>query len=230
VRSAGVPQGRPGGRHLLRSSALATAIVRDACVAPGDLVVDLGAGSGMITKPLLGAGARVLAVEADRALAARLRRACPEATVVEGDALAFELPREPFRVVANLPFALAAELCRRLLRPEVELVSADLIVEWNFAAKRARLWPSSAQSVVWSAWFELAVTRRLPPEAFAPRPSVAAGVLRARRRAYPLVDPSIAARYEAYVRAAFRRDARARERDPHGWAARFRERPFDSLR
>ena len=101
------------------------------------------------------------------------------------------------------------------------LVSADLIVEWDFAAKRARLWPSTAQTVLWSAWYDLAVVRRIDPWAFTPVPSVAAGVLRARRRERSLVRPDEAARYETYVRQGFRTDQRARERDPHAWAHAF---------
>jgi 23S rRNA (adenine-N6)-dimethyltransferase len=223
LSSARVPTARPGGRHLLRSRRLAEAIVADAAVEHGELVVDVGAGSGMLTAALLAAGARVLAIEPDRRLAARLRRACPEAQIVEADALLAPWPREPFRVVANLPFAHAASICRSLLGdPLVALSGADLVVEWDFAAKRARLWPSTAQTVVWSAWHELAVVRRIDPRAFAPVPSVAAGVLRARRRVHPLVAPADAARYEAFVRDGFRR-AGARELDPHAWAARWQE-------
>jgi len=161
LSSARVPSARPGGRHLLRSRRLAEAIVADAGVAAGDLVVDVGAGSGMLTGALLAAGARVVAIEPDRQLASRLRRACRDARVVEADALREPWPREPFRVVANLPFAFAAEICRSLLSdPQLPLRSADVIVEWDFAAKRARLWPSTAQTVLWSAWYELAVVRR----------------------------------------------------------------------
>jgi len=196
--------------------------VRDAGVAPGELVVEIGAGSGMLTKPLLAAGARVTAIEPDRVLAQRLRRACPAATVVERSWRQAEWPREAFRVVANVPFAEAADICRSLLGdPRVPLQSADLIVEWDFAAKRARLWPSTAQTVVWSAWYELTVVRRLPPRSFAPPPSVAAGILRARRRDVPLVDPARAGRYDTFIRRQFRHDPRARELDPHGWAVRF---------
>jgi 23S rRNA (adenine-N6)-dimethyltransferase len=223
LSSARVPQARPGGRHLLRSRRLAEAIVADAGIAAGDLVVEIGAGSGMITTPLLAAGARVVALEPDRRLASRLRRACPAAEVVAADALRYRWPDEPFRVVSNLPFAHAADICRRLLGdPSFPLCSADLIVEWDFAAKRARLWPSTAQTVVWSAWYELAVVRRIEPTSFVPVPSVAAGVLRARRRERPLVRPGDAARYEAFVRAGFRRDG-ARERDPHAWAMSWKK-------
>lgn len=90
------------------------------------------------------------------------------------------------------------------------LVAADLIVEWDFASKRARLWPSTAQTVLWSAWYELAVVRRLPPAAFTPPPSVAGGVLRARRRTVPLVPARDARRFERFVRDGFRRDRHAR--------------------
>jgi len=197
--------------------------VRDARVASGELVVEIGAGSGMLTQPLLAVGARVVAVEPDRAFAARLRRGCPEARIVERGWRDVPWPGERFRVVANVPFAEAAEICRSLFSdPRVPLTAADLIVEWDFAAKRARLWPSTAQTVVWSAWYELAVVRRLPPSFFVPAPSVAAGILRARRREVPLVDPRQAVRYEVFVRRQFQTDPRAREIDPHGWAVRFR--------
>jgi 23S rRNA (adenine-N6)-dimethyltransferase len=198
--------------------------VGDACVAPGDLVVDVGAGSGMLTRPLVRAGARVIAIEPDRAFAARLRRACPEADVRELDALAWEWPREPFRVVANLPFLHAADLCRALLSdPRVALLRADLVVEWDFASKRARLWPSTALGVVWGAWYELRIARRIEAAAFAPRPSVAAAVLQARRRPVPLVPVSSASGYAAFVRRGFRRSSRARELDAHAWAERWQE-------
>jgi 23S rRNA (adenine-N6)-dimethyltransferase len=225
---------RPRGRHLLRSSALATAIVRDAGVAADDLVVDIGAGSGMLTRPLVATGARVIAIEPDAQLAARLARACPDARVMRCDVRVFAWPRVPFRVVANLPFAHATEICRSLLTdPALPLVSLDAVVEWDFAVKRARVWPSTVTSVLWSAWYELAIVRRLPPSAFAPQPRVAAAVFRARRRNEPLVPLREARAFGSFVGGAFRAGrvpgrARAllpRDLDAHAWAALWRERP-----
>lgn len=203
VRDRAAP--RPRGRHLLRSSRLADAIVRDAGVERRDLVVDVGAGSGMLTRALLRAGARVRAVEPDARLAARLRRACPDAVVVAADALEAPWPEEVFRVVANVPFAHTTDICRALLSdPLVPLLSADLIVQWDAALKRARLWPSTFLGVLWSTWYELSVLRRIAPVAFAPAPPVAAAVLRARRRPESLVPAPQARAYESFVRRAYR--------------------------
>lgn len=193
------------GRHFLRSKALAESLVH--AVRPGELVLDLGAGEGILSAALLGAGARVWAVELDPALAVRLRdRFGGSARVVEADATTFALPREPFAVVANLPFAHGTEILRRLLDPAAPLRCAELVVQWELAAKRAAAWPTTLLSAWWGAWHELAVVRRLPRTVFAPPPSVDAAVLRAVRRAEPLVEPHHASAYEAFLRAAY--DAR----------------------
>jgi len=195
------------GQHFLRSSRLADELVRAAGVRPGDLVVDLGAGHGALTRALARAGARVVAVERDPRLAAELRGA--ERQVVEGDALAFRWPREPFAVVANLPFGVTTAVVARLLGdPRLPLRQADLIVQLGFALKRSAAWPSTLQGVLWSVGYELSVTRRIDRSAFAPPPAVDAAVLRAVRRSRPLVGPREYAAFAAFVRAGFRQSVR----------------------
>jgi 23S rRNA (adenine-N6)-dimethyltransferase len=107
-------------------------------------------------------------------------------------------------VVANLPFARSSEILRALLGdPATPLRRADLIVQWEFAAKRAAVWPSTLQSLSWGPWYELAVSRRLDASAFAPRPRVSAAVLRVLRRPVPLIDPIDARGWIALLRSAF---------------------------
>ena len=233
---------RGRGRHFLRSSKLAAELVRAAGVRRGDLVLDLGAGTGVLTGALARAGARVIPVEIDRELAAGLTQRFPHA--IQGDATRIALPREPFKVVSNLPFGGATAILRRLLDPRVPLTTADVIVEWGFAEKRAAVWPSTQLATYWGAWFELALTRRLPRGVFAPQPSVDAAVLRLKRRDEPLVPVSERRAYDAFLSRGYRdgpravvpwaalkrleaelgfdRQARPRDLDATQWAALFR--------
>jgi 23S rRNA (adenine-N6)-dimethyltransferase len=203
------PRSRGRGQHFLRSSKLAADLVRAACIEPGDLVLDLGAGTGVLTAALLHRGASVVAVEIDVELAAGLRRRFPEIRVFEADVLHVPFPREPFKVVANLPFGCGTAILRRLLDPRVPVESAEVIVDWGLAAKRASVWPGTQLSAYWGAWFELSVVRRLPRCVFAPPPSVDAAVLRVVRRPEPLVPASERAAYHAFLARGYREGLRS---------------------
>jgi 23S rRNA (adenine-N6)-dimethyltransferase len=194
-------------------------------VGPRDLVLDLGAGSGRLTAELAHVGARVVAVELDPRWAEHLRGRWEGVEVVLGDAASVPLPREPFRVVANLPFDRTTAILRNLLDdPLAPLVRADVIVEWGVAVKRALPWPSTFNDVVWGAWYSASVVRRLPRRAFEPPPAVDAGVLVFRRRACSLVPPQLAGRYRAFVSGGFRRRPNARDLDAYAWAELFSRR------
>lgn len=213
-------------------------------------MLDLGAGGGVITSALVAAGASVRAVELDAAALRRLRGRFGgdrQVEVVGADATRVRLPDEPFAVVANLPFATGTAILRRLLGdPRVPLTQLDAIVEWGLAAKRTAVWPSTLLGCAWGARYELRLVRRVPRSCFAPPPSVDAAVLRATRRAEPLVPSRHAAAYEGVLRRAFAaqrplnrilprgtvhraayelgfdRHASARDLDARQWAALYR--------
>ena len=195
--------GSARGQHFLRSSGLAAALVHDAGVAQDELVLDIGAGTGVLTRALVETGARVVAIERDRSLAAGLRaRFGDDVSVVEADALEWPLPTEPFAVVANLPFAGSGAILTRLLRGPV--TSAIVVVEWAFGQKQAAVWPTTLKSAHWRAFYDLEISRRLDRTAFTPPPSVDAAVLRVTRRAQPLVPTAEAQQYWQFLSQAFR--------------------------
>jgi 23S rRNA (adenine-N6)-dimethyltransferase len=156
----------------------------------------------MLTRALLEAGARVVAVERDPSLAGGLRaRFGDDVSVVEADVFDWHVPTEPFTVVANLPFAGSGAILSRLLGGPV--TRADVIVEWGFAQKQAAIWPTTLKSAYWRAFYEVEIASRLDRTAFAPHPSVDAAVLRFRQRAEPLVPAAESQRYWRFLSRAF---------------------------
>ena len=195
------------GRHFLRSKRLAADLVAHAGVGRGDLVVEIGGGKGVLTDAIARAGGRLVVVERDPSLAAGLRRRFADherVRVVQADAAAHAWPLERFSVVANLPFAHSGAILRNLLRdPQTPLERAVVIVQWEFAAKHGAVWPATLRSSYWRAWYDVAPARRIDRTAFAPPPSVDAGVLAVARRGEPLVPIAAHAAYWSFLSATF---------------------------
>ena len=118
VRRRGVARPPDLGQHFLASPALASRLVDDAGIGAGDVVVEPGAGRGVLTRALAARAHHVLAIELDTALAHATTRVVAElgnATLVQADATTFPLPQTPFRVVANPAFNTTAALLHHLL-------------------------------------------------------------------------------------------------------------------
>lgn len=201
------PARRAPGQHFLRSSRLASALVAEASLSAGDLVVEIGAGSGVLTRALARSGADVIALELDQGLASTLRRQfdpMPNVAVHEADALRWAWPSRPFAVVSNLPFAHSGEILSRLLRdPHTGLRRADVIVQWEFACKHAAVWPATLRGTYWRAWFDIAIGGRLARTAFAPTPRADAAVLRITRSSRPLLAAEDPDSYWRFLADAF---------------------------
>ena len=171
---------RRWGWHQL-DAGWANRLVADACIAPGSVVLEVGAGVGALTAPLVAAGARVIAVEAHPERARHLCEDFGDAiVVVQADAGDLRLPRRPYHVVSNPPFGVTAALLRRVLQPGSRLLSAHVILQEQAARRWAR---SRAPGVRrWGRTFEASIGLRVPRSAFRPRPHVDTRVLVIRRR------------------------------------------------
>jgi len=145
-------------------------------VSSGDLVIDVGAGTGAITAALVEAGARVIAIELHAGRAHELRRRFDGAPVkvVRADGVDLRLPRRPFRVVANPPFAITTGLLKRLTAPGSRLVRGDLIVPTFIAERWAAGHASGAGR--WRRTYAATVSARVPSRCFLP-PGPPAAVL-----------------------------------------------------
>jgi 23S rRNA (adenine-N6)-dimethyltransferase len=198
------------GQHFLESAAVAGHLAADAGIAPTDHVVEFGAGTGTLTAAIAECGARVLAVEVDAALAAKLVHRFADTdnvAVFECDALAFPLPSSPYRALANPPFNRTSAILHRLLDdPGGGLVRADLIVQWQVARALAHAGhqrPIDLVGASWAPWWSFRRARRLPAALFRPAPSVDAAVLTVTRRSPALLPVEAAPRYMEFLREHF---------------------------
>jgi 23S rRNA (adenine-N6)-dimethyltransferase len=216
--------GQPLGQHFLASSRIAARLVDGVALGARERVVEIGAGTGVLTAELASRAALVLAVELDPALAHALQQRFvtqSHVVVLRGDGLDLPLPAAPFRVVANPPFAITSSLLRALLDdPTVPMARADLVVQWQVA--RARVHATDLLAARWAPWWEFTRGRRIPASWFRPKPRVDAALLTITRRAQPLLPTAAAEAYGAFVRAEFARNGdRARSRAVTAWADRY---------
>ena len=110
-------------QNFLRSPKLALFLIGHSNIKKRDLVIDIGAGSGVITSALAKRCKKVIAVEKDAETAKRLRenltrQNITNVEVFEGDFREMKLPDEPYKVFANPPFSLSAEVFYKLLNLE----------------------------------------------------------------------------------------------------------------
>lgn len=203
------------GQNFLADPNLLAAIVRDAELDPADVVLEVGAGEGVLSERLAGAAARLHVIEIDRrlepALAALAAR--PDVELHWGDAMAVELGAlapPPTAMVANLPYAVATPVILRTVAELPSLRRWTVMVQREIA-ERLRAAPGSrvygAPSVLLQLACEVELLRSVDPAVFRPRPRVESAILRLRRRG-PAADPAT----RDLVRAAFahRRKALAR--------------------
>jgi 23S rRNA (adenine-N6)-dimethyltransferase len=229
------PSGRqPDGQHFLRSARLATELVEQADISARDLVVELGAGSGRLTVPLAERAGRLIAVERDPVWADRLLSSFSShahVTVVRANALKVALPREPYRVFGNLPFAFGSRiLARSLDDARAPLQRLDALVQYEMARKRAQIHPSTLVSLGWQPWWEFRLVRHVPRTAFDPLPSVDAGLLSVTRRGPHLLPMSARPRYVRLIAKGFTASTKPlrltlrRGLSPRNWDRFVRER------
>ncbi|HEU4429228.1 MAG TPA: rRNA adenine N(6)-methyltransferase family protein [Myxococcota bacterium] len=204
-RTARDARRRSLGQNFLRPE-IGRELVAAAGFEPGQLVFEIGAGSGALTRALAAHPIEVIAIELDPVWAERLRADLQReghrrVRVVRADFFRVPLPSRPFRVIGSLPFGRTTEICRRLFDdPSVPLERADLIVQWDVARIRAAQPPSTLLSTVWAPWWEFRLERRIAAGSFRPIPRTDAGMIAVRRRVPPLLPVAMARAYDSFLR------------------------------
>ena len=208
------------GQNFLADPNLLDAIVRDAELREGDVVLEVGAGEGVLSERLAAVAAHLHSVELDRGLEGALAplAARPNVSLHWQDAMRIDfaaLRPVPTAVVSNLPYAVATPVILRTIEQLPSLRSWTVMVQREIA-DRLRAAPGSrtygGPSVLAQLACEVRLLRTVDPAVFRPRPRVESAIL-ALRRTGPGADPAT----RELVRAAFahRRKSLARSLE-HG--------------
>jgi 16S rRNA (adenine1518-N6/adenine1519-N6)-dimethyltransferase len=177
------------GQNFLADPNLLDAIVRDAELGPDDVVLEVGAGEGVLTERLAAAAGFVHSVEIDRRLEGALAEmaARPDVSLHWGDAMDVDLAGldpAPVAMVANLPYAVATPLLLRTIEELPGLERWTVMVQREIA-DRLRAAPGSrtygSPSVVAQLACEVSLVRTVDPAVFKPRPRVESAILAMRR-------------------------------------------------
>ncbi len=194
------------GQNFLSDPNLLDAIVRDAEVGANDVVLEVGAGEGVLSDRLAAVAGHVHVIEIDRGLEPALEPLAvrPNVDLHWGDAMKLDLAAldpPPTAVVSNLPYAVATPVILRTI-DELPSVQRWTVMVQREIADRLRAAPGSrtygSPSVLVQLACEVKLVRKVDPAVFRPRPRVDSAILGLRRTG-PGADPAT----RRLVRAAF---------------------------
>jgi 16S rRNA (adenine1518-N6/adenine1519-N6)-dimethyltransferase len=188
------------GQHFLAEPAVLSRIVAAIAPTPEDTILEYGAGIGVLTESLLDAGARVIAVELDDALAELLRRELGErprfqlehADLARIDVRALMAAHgiQRIRLAGNLPYQLTSHVLFAFLGLETAAQDGVFMMQRE-VAERLVAPPGGRDygilSVLLRAFHDLEIVCRVKPGAFVPPPRVESAVLRIVPRRTPAV-------------------------------------------
>ena len=174
-------------QHFLRSPKLAGFLIGHSNIKKRDVVIDIGAGSGVITSALARRCKRVIAVEPDAETAALLRKntkRCDNVVIVEKDFLEMELPDGPYKIFANPPFHLSSAILHKLDEAKNPPDAIYLILQKQFALKLLNNDRHYTSQLGKQLYIQYAPRIRLPlkPNYFTPPPAVPTVLLELKKR------------------------------------------------
>ncbi|GIP21144.1 rRNA adenine dimethyltransferase family protein [Paenibacillus sp. J22TS3] len=178
-------------QHLLIHPGLIHEMIALARIGPKDTALDIGAGTGAITVLLTRVAARVIAVENDpeyiRKLTTKMRDV-HNVSIRQADVLKMDMPKQPFIIVANIPYSITTPIFGRLFdHPQLPVQRAVLVIEKG-AARRFTADPITDPRILkWRMYYDFRLVRTVSPSYFSPPPRVESAVILVERKRNPLI-------------------------------------------
>lgn len=199
------------GQNFLMHAQTASRIVHVAEISSETTVLEIGPGTGMLTRELLKSAGKVIAVEADFSLREKLEETFAEDITSERLSLFFQdirsfdtetLPKE-YVLVANIPYYITGEIIRMFLTAPNPPKSMTLLVQKEVAVRIARSEKESLLSLSVKIFGTPHYRFTVPSGAFIPRPKVDSAVLSITNISNPFENREEEALFFELLRAGF---------------------------
>ena len=195
-------------QHFLQSPRLVAELVGHSNIRKNDTVLDIGAGSGIISGILAGRCKQVVAYEPDTRLLPTLKQNLSKhqnVTIKNEDFLSTELPTTPYKVFANIPFHLSSPILKKLTETNHPPKSIYLIVQKQFAHKLLiddRRFTGLLGAQI-APLFTTRIRRPLRKSDYYPHPAVDTVLIEIKLREQPLIAPEKLPAYRSLVADCF---------------------------
>jgi len=195
-------------QNFLRNPDLIEKLLNSSLIKSDDTVLEIGAGNGIITAVLVKRCKLVIAVEIDKNLVVRLRQKFGQSRnvkVCEANFLTFPLPKDEYSIFANIPFAITADIIRKITKIDTAPVVSYLVVQKEAAQKFSGCpyGKETLSSVLNKPWFDFSITHEFLRNDFVPAPRVDIVLLKITKLEKPLVDPKQMGLYNDFVTYGF---------------------------
>lgn len=196
------------GQHWLKDRQVLSGIADAADITPLDTVLEIGPGLGTLTSELLRRAEKVIAVELDDELAAKLPGQFPGKTlqVINEDILDFNLDVLPkdYIVVANVPYYITSKIIQKLMTSDNKPKTTVLLIQKEVAVRlAAEPGNMSILSISAQIYAEVELDQMVPAHFFTPPPKVDSQVVVIKTRAEPLIAQEDEKRFFRVVKAGF---------------------------
>lgn len=184
IATLGLRPSRANGQNFLIDDGALQTIVSAAKISPGETVLEIGPGLGVLTEALLAAGAHVTAVEFDPKIAAHLEsHPRQNLTVIAGDILRVATPQflstlGTYKLVANIPYHITSDIIRHFTENEFPPTEIVLLMQKEVAERVMAQPPHTNQLAFFTQWFaKPTYVATVPAAAFEPAPEVNSAIL-----------------------------------------------------
>ncbi len=199
------------GQHFLVEATVLDSMLAPGAVRPGERILEIGPGIGILTERLLKDGALVTAIEIDPRMIPLLTMFTsvdgsphPHLQIIEGNALNVPFPTEPYRIVANIPYHITSPLLRHaFLESPVAPSSLTLLIQREVAERICTTHDRGLLTIIVALFGTASLIRQVPPDAFLPPPAVDSAVLHIAGHPQPLVDNNLLERVVWTLKIAF---------------------------